>query len=229
MSSSIQKETGVFKNSLLPVDAQVGLVNEIQDKLKRAVEANFPERHFLYLAVSNFSYKGPDVFNTPFDFSTEKPIKVVAGIDLFGPLPEQLAGAVAFGFQEAFILAHQRFREGDRDQLLRLAHIGDGQHSLCYQVCVHAVLREETIFGVAPEKLIVSGAAVARETFQLQLESALARVQELEWDREVDEEMVSVADKTANTASEHLEGVDHGQALLMEALRYPYIKEIVKG
>lgn len=221
MSLSLKKESGIFKNSLLPADAQIGLANEIQDKLKRAIGGD-TLKPFLYLAVSNFSYPGPEVFNTPFDFSVERPAKIDTGVDLFGPLPEQLAGAIAFGFQEAFILAHQRFRKGDRDQLLRLAHIGDGQHSLCYQVGVHAALKEEAGSGIAPEKLVASGAGAARETFQLQLESASARVQELEWDRDVDENMVLAAKRTANTASEHLEGVDRGQALLLEALEYPW-------
>lgn len=222
MSLFLQKETGVFKHSLLPAEAQVGLVKEIQDKLKRAVGGNFSGTTPLNLAVSNFSYRGHDVFNTPFDFSVERPEKIGTGVDLFGPLPESLAGAVAFGFQEAFILAHQRLRKGDRDQLLRLAHIGDGQHSLCYQVGVHAALKEEAGSGIAPEKLVASGAGAARETFQLQLVSALEQIQELEWDRDVDGNMVLAAKRTADTASEHLEGVDCGQALLLEALQYSW-------
>lgn len=221
MSLTLQTESGIFISSLLPADAQIGLINEIQGKLKRAVGGE-TRKPLLYLAVSNFSYPGPEVFNTPFNFSVEKPVEVKAGIDLFGPFPEQLAGAVAFGFQEAFILAHQRLREGDRDQLLHLAHIGDGQHSLCYQVGVHAALKEEASSGIAPEKLVASGAGAARETFQIQLKSALEKIQELKWDRIIDEDMVLATERTATTASEHLEGVDRGQALLLEALQYSW-------
>lgn len=221
MNLSLQTESGIFKSSLLPAEAQVGLINEIQDKLKRAVGGD-TRKPLLYLAVSNFSYPGPDVFNTPFNFSVEKPAEADAGIDSFGPLQESLAGAVAFEFQEAFILSHQRFREGNRDQLLHLAHIGDGQYGLCYQVGVHAVLREEAASGVVPEELVVSSAGAARETFRLQLESALEKIQELEWDRDTDENMILAAKRTATTASEHLEGVDRGQALLLEALGYPW-------
>lgn len=221
MSLFLQKETGVFKNSLLPAEAQVGLVNEIRDKLKRAVNGNLLGSTPLYLAVSNFSYRGHDVLNTPFDFSTEKPAEVDAGIDLLGPLAEQLAGAIAFGFQEAFILSRQRFREGDRDQLLHLAHIGDGAYHLCTRIgeFSHLTGRAQSIVDL--KSVIKIASNTAEITYSKQIRDAEKHLQV--WSNsDEDKAMILREEKAIKTATEHLAGVDRGQALLLEALGYPW-------
>ncbi len=221
MSSPVQKESIVFKNSLLPAEAQFGLVAEIQDKLKRAIEEEFPGKPLLYLAVSNFSYQGPDVMNAPFDFSVEKPAEVEAGIDLIGPLPEALAGAVAFGFQEVFILAHQRFREGDRDQLLHLAHLGDGGHHLYTQICVFSHLTREAWSADRAKSVIEIASNSALITYTKQIREAKECLNNLSDGGNV---LMILREKgTLKTATEHLEGVSCGRALLMEALKYPWL------
>lgn len=222
MGLPIQKETGTFKNSLLPADAQAGLVNEIQHKLERAIGEEIQKKPLLYLAVSNYSYRGPNVFNTPFDFSIKKPEGMEAGIDVFHSLPEQLAGAVAFGFQEAFVLAHQRFREGDRGQLLYLAHIGDGVFHLCTRIgeFSHLSERAESIYDLKPVIEIASNTAGI--TYSKQIRDAKDRLSVSSWLNNAEDNLRE--EKTIKTATEHLEGVKHGQALLMEALLYPWTR-----
>ncbi|MBI5356025.1 hypothetical protein HZB78_00225 [Candidatus Collierbacteria bacterium] len=226
MNLLIKKEAGVFKNSLLPAEAQIGLVNEIQDKLKRAVESDLPERPFLYLAVSNFSYRGSDVLNSPFDFSAEKPTEIDTGIDLFGPMLESLAGAVAFGFQEAFILAHQRFREGDREQLLYLAHLGDGGYHLCEQIGIFSHLTQQAQSADKLKSVIEIASNTARITYTSQIRDARERLSGQEWDREINDRLFADEQQRILAAAEHLRGVDQGQALLMEALNTFWLKSL---
>lgn len=221
MSLSLKKESGIFENSLLPADAQAGLVNEIQDKLKRAIGGDTQKKP-LYLAVSNFSYPGPEVLNTPFDFSADKPAEVKPGVELFGPLPEQLAGAMAFELQEASVLSRQRFRKGDRGQLIYLAHIGDGQRHLCFKVGEEVLSADARHGRVAPEKVVEISANTARITFEVQARPVQAGILEQWWDRQINDDWFADEQQRVQTAVEHLKGVDRGQALLLEALGYPW-------
>lgn len=220
MSLTLQTESGIFKHSLLPADAQAGLINEIQDKLEHAVGGD-TRKPLLYLAVSNFSYPGPEVFNTPFDFSVQKP-EVDSGFDLIGPLPESLAAALAYECQEAAVLSRQRYRNGDPGQLLQLAHIGDGQHHLCFKVGEQAFLANKVHGRLAPAEIVELSASAARITFQVQLNSAQVGILEQESDRQINDDRFADDQQRIQTAAEHLEGVDRGQALLLEALQYSW-------